>query len=49
MALNLPIGHLGQFFPNGFFVAMSDDKTFQIYQWEDLEAEILKQKNKTTN
>ncbi|RPA70411.1 phytase [Cyclobacteriaceae bacterium YHN15] len=39
----------GSIFPKGFFVAMSDDKTFQIYRWEDLEAEILKQKNKTTN
>ena len=39
----------GSIFPKGFFVAMSDDKTFQIYQWEDLEAEILEQKNKTTN
>jgi 3-phytase len=39
----------GSIFPKGFFVAMSDDKTFQIYRWEDLESEILKQKNKTTN
>jgi 3-phytase len=23
-------------FPRGFFVAMSDDQTFQIYRWEDL-------------
>lgn len=23
-------------FPKGLFIAMSDDKTFQIYQWEDL-------------
>lgn len=23
-------------FPKGFFVAMSDDQTFQIYRWEDL-------------
>lgn len=27
-------------FPNGFFVAMSDDKTFQIYRWEDVELKI---------
>jgi 3-phytase len=39
----------GSIFPKGFFVAMSDDKTFQIYRWEDLEAEILKQTEKTTN
>lgn len=23
-------------YPNGFFIAMSDDKTFQIYPWEDV-------------
>jgi 3-phytase len=23
-------------FPQGMFVAMSDDKTFQFYRWEDL-------------
>ena len=34
---------LGQDFPNGLFVAMSDDKTFQIYRWEDLMNEIEKQ------
>jgi len=28
-------------FPKGFFVAMSDNKTFQIYDWRDLEQEIL--------
>ncbi|WP_026956929.1 phytase [Algoriphagus vanfongensis] len=28
---------LGPDFPKGLFVAMSDDKTFQIYNWEDLE------------
>lgn len=27
---------LGDKFPKGMFVAMSDDKTFQIYRWEDL-------------
>jgi 3-phytase len=36
--------NFGPLFPKGFFVAMSDDKTFQIYKWEDLEDEILKQK-----
>ncbi|PIB34002.1 hypothetical protein BFP72_00425 [Reichenbachiella sp. 5M10] len=28
-------------FPKGFFVAMSDNKTFQIYDWRDLETAIL--------
>ncbi len=36
---------LGQNFPNGLFVAMSDDKTFQIYRWEDIAGEQLKTKN----
>lgn len=36
---------LGSEFPRGLFVAMSNDKTFQIYRWEDLEIEILKSKN----
>lgn len=31
---------LGQDFPKGLFVAMSDDKTFQIYRWEDLSERI---------
>ena len=31
-------------FENGLFVAMSDDKTFQIYAWDDLIEEINKQK-----
>jgi 3-phytase len=35
---------LGPDFPKGLFVAMADDKTFQIYRWEDLAAEILKSK-----
>ncbi len=34
---------LGSQFPKGLFVAMSDDKTFQVYRWEDLEAEIERQ------
>lgn len=28
--------NLGPNFPNGMFVAMSDDKTFQIYDWNDV-------------
>jgi len=36
---------LGPDFPKGLFVAMSDDKTFQIYRWEDLAGDILKSKN----
>ncbi|WP_420839730.1 phytase [Aquiflexum gelatinilyticum] len=31
-------------FTKGLFVAMSDDKTFQIYRWEDLAGNILKSK-----
>jgi 3-phytase len=37
---------LGQDFTKGLFVAMSDDKTFQIYRWEDLMYEIEKQQLK---
>ena len=37
--------YLGNDFPRGLFVAMSNNKTFQIYRWEDLEKEILKSKN----
>lgn len=33
---------LGPNFPHGLFVAMSDDKTFQIYRWEDLAGNQLK-------
>ncbi|MFC3417847.1 phytase [Algoriphagus hitonicola] len=33
---------LGQDYPSGLFVAMSDDKTFQIYAWEQLEKHIQK-------
>lgn len=29
-------------FPNGLFVAMSDDQTFQFYRWEDLAGTELK-------
>lgn len=28
--------NLGPNFPNGIFVAMSDDKTFHIYSWDDI-------------
>lgn len=28
--------NLGPNFPNGMFVAMSDDKTFHIYKWDDI-------------
>lgn len=35
---------LGSDFPKGLFVAMSDDKTFQIYRWEDLAGDLLKSK-----
>ncbi len=28
---------LGDLYPKGFFVAMSDDRTFQIYNWEKFE------------
>lgn len=35
---------LGTKFPHGLFVAMSDDKTFQVYRWEDLAGDILKLK-----
>jgi len=31
-------------FPRGLFVAMSDNKTFQYYSWEDFEAQIKKYK-----
>lgn len=33
---------LGPDFPHGLFVAMSDNRTFQIYRWEDLAGDILK-------
>lgn len=35
---------LGPDFQHGLFVAMSDDKTFQLYRWEDLAGDILKSK-----
>ena len=37
---------LGPRFPHGLFVAMSEDRTFQFYAWEDLEREILRQRKK---
>lgn len=36
---------LNETFKKGLFVAMSDDKTFQLYRWEDLAGDILKSKN----
>ncbi|WP_186755066.1 phytase [Echinicola salinicaeni] len=36
---------LGPDFPKGIFIAMSDDRTFQIYKWEDMAKDILKSKN----
>ncbi|WP_192346788.1 phytase [Algoriphagus sp. Y33] len=36
---------LGTDFPHGLFVAMSDDRTFQIYRWEDIAGSILKSRN----
>ena len=32
---------LGSLFPKGLFVAMSDDKTFHFYDWEDLAGDDL--------
>lgn len=32
----------GDLYPKGFFVAMSADRTFQIYRWEKMEARINK-------
>lgn len=38
--------NLGPNFPNGMFVAMSDDKTFQIYNWNDIiKGKVLDTKN----
>ncbi|MCE7996792.1 MAG: phytase [Roseivirga sp.] len=31
-------------FPNGLFVAMSDDKTFHLYRWEDIAGDLFKKK-----
>lgn len=33
---------LGKEFPSGIFIAMSDDRTFQYYRWEDIAGEELK-------
>jgi 3-phytase len=35
---------LGKNFPKGLFVAMSDNKTFQFYRWEDIAGTDLKTK-----
>lgn len=37
---------LGDRFPKGMFVAMSDDKTFQIYAWEELWKGFQKRESK---
>lgn len=29
-------------FPNGLFVAMSDDRTFHLYRWEDIAGDLFK-------
>jgi 3-phytase len=36
--------NLGPNFPHGMFVAMSDDKTFQLYSWQELEKYINQNK-----
>jgi 3-phytase len=41
--LNMP---LNKTFPNGIFVAMSTDKTFQFYRLEDIVGKMLFEKNK---
>lgn len=33
---------LGPNLPHGAFIAMSEDRTFQIYRWEDLAGEVLR-------
>ena len=33
---------LGERFPSGLFVAMSDDRTFQYYSWDDIAGDDLK-------
>ncbi len=37
--------NFGEEFPEGIFVAMSDNKTFQIYDWRDIQSAIEKAKN----
>lgn len=37
--VNFPFGTL---YPKGFFIAMSSDKTFQLYRWEQLDAFLTK-------
>jgi len=36
--------HLNDTFQHGLFVAMSDDKTFHYYRWEDIAGQELKKK-----
>lgn len=31
-------------FPNGLFVAMSDDKTFHLYRWEDIAGDLFQKR-----
>ncbi|MBK6265438.1 phytase [Marivirga sp. S37H4] len=38
--------NFGEEFPEGIFVAMSDDKTFQIYDWRDIQKAIDKANQK---
>jgi 3-phytase len=33
---------MGPDFPHGLFIAMSEDKTFQLYRWEDLAGDVLR-------
>ena len=33
---------LDERFPSGLFVAMSDNRTFHYYSWDDIAGEILK-------
>lgn len=37
---------LNEDFKHGIFVAMSDNKTFQFYRWEDLAGDVLKVNNR---
>ena len=36
----------GELYPSGIFVAMSDDRTFQIYNWEKFEEAIRREQEK---
>lgn len=39
----------GNLYPQGFFIAMSDNRTFQIYKWEQFENFIKKQNSRLQN